>query len=296
MSVVSLFAINGHEQIMHALLQQLPAQRGECSVRRFPDGESYVRVLSDVAGQHAIIVCGLEYPDEKCLPLLFLARALREQGAASVGLVSPYLAYMRQDKRFHDGEALTSKHFAQLVSSHVDWLITVDPHLHRYHAMSDVYAIPAQALHAAPLLSAWCQTLGDAFLIGPDAESEQWVSALAAPAGLPYVIASKIRHGDREVEITLPDTAHLAGKTPVLIDDVIASGMTMRVALQLLAQRGFSGMRIACVHALLAEGAEAALMQAGAEELVSVNTIVHASNRIDAGDLIAAAVRRQLAN
>jgi len=294
MSAVTVFNVNGHDGIVSAL-QSLPATRGECVVRHFPDGESYVRVLSDVVGQHAVIICGLEYPDEKCLPLLFLSRALRERGAVSVGLVAPYLSYMRQDKRFHEGEALTSKHFARLLSDHLDWLVTIDPHLHRYHAMHEVYTIPAQALHAAPLLAGWCHTLGDAFLVGPDAESEQWVKALAEPAGLPYVIASKQRHGDRDVVISLPDTTHLAGKTPVLIDDVISSGMTMRVTLGVLRERGFSGMRVACVHALLAEGAEQGLRDAGAAELVSVNTIVHASNHIDAGELVAQAVKQQLA-
>lgn len=294
MSPASVFTLNGHGQVTAALLQQLPATEGECTVRRFPDGESYVRVLSAVHGHHAVLVCGLEYPDEKCLPLLFLTRALREQGAVSVGLVAPYLAYMRQDKRFHEGEALTSRHFSRLLGDHLDWLVTVDPHLHRYHAMAEVYDIPAQALHAAPLLSGWCATLGDAFLVGPDAESEQWVAALAATADMPYIIGNKIRHGDRDVEITLPDTAHLAGKVPVLVDDVISSGQTACVALKALGSRGFTGMQVACVHALLAEGAEAALQQSGMKQLVSVNTIVHSSNCIDAGGLIAVAVKQQL--
>ncbi len=285
-----VFSLNGHQRIADALAGLPGASRGELALRQFPDGESYVRVLSAVAGQQAIILCGLENPDAKFLPLAFLARVLREQGAASIGLVAPYLAYMRQDKRFHPGEALTSRHFADLLGEHVDWLVTVDPHLHRYHVMGEVYRIPAQALHAAPLLADWCGQVRNAFLVGPDAESEQWVAALAEAANLPYVIASKVRHGDRDVVISLPDCTHLAGRTPLLVDDVISSGTTMRVTLELLAARGFSGMRIACVHALLADGVAAMLERAGAVELVSANTIVHASNRIDAGPLVAGAV------
>lgn len=288
---ITVFNLGVHAGIEQALCDTLGAERGALAHRRFPDGEEYLRVLSPLAGHTAIILCGLDRPADRFLALCFLSRLLREQGAVSVGLVTPYLAYMRQDKRFNEGEALTSKHFADLLAEHVDWLVTVDPHLHRYHAMSDVYRIPALVVHAAPTLARWCRDLQQAFLIGPDAESEQWVSAMAEAADLPYVIAAKVRHGDRSVSITLPETAHLAGRTPVLVDDVVSSGMTMRMTLQELAGRGFTGMRIACVHALFAEGSDAMLQAAGAGQIASTNTIVHTSNGIDIGPLIAGAVQ-----
>lgn len=285
-----VFNLGGHEGIARALMARLGATAGELSVRHFPDGESYVRVLSDVQGSIAIILCPLDHPDDKFLTLAFLSRVLREQGAVSVGLVAPYLAYMRQDKRFHEGEALTCRHFADLVAEHFDWLATVDPHLHRYHAMGEVYRIPTRVVHATPVIAAWCRGLGNAFLVGPDAESEQWVSSIAAVAGLPYVIGEKTRHGDREVEIVFPDTAALAGKIPLLVDDVVSSGMTLRVTLESLARRGFREARIACVHALFAEGSDRMLAEAGAVGIVSVNTILHASNCLDVGPLLAGAV------
>jgi ribose-phosphate pyrophosphokinase len=123
------------------------------------------------------VLCTLHEPNPRFLPLAFITDTLRELGAASVGLVAPYLAYMRQDARFEPGEAITSTSFARLVSRQFDWLVTVDPHLHRWHALADLYAIPAVALQAAPLLAAWIRAnVGDAVLIGPDEESEQWVT------------------------------------------------------------------------------------------------------------------------
>ncbi|MBP0533227.1 ribose-phosphate pyrophosphokinase-like domain-containing protein, partial [Mycobacterium tuberculosis] len=74
------------------------------TVRRFPDGESYVRAESAVAGRRVAIVCTLDRPDDKLIPLLLLAAAARENGATDVGLVAPYLAYMRQDSCFQPGE------------------------------------------------------------------------------------------------------------------------------------------------------------------------------------------------
>src|SRR3546814_18312076 len=81
-----------------------------------------MRLHSAVAGCDAAVVCTLARPDDQFLQLLFAARLLRESGARSVQLVAPYLAYMRQDRRFHDGEALTSRQFAQLLSAEFDGL------------------------------------------------------------------------------------------------------------------------------------------------------------------------------
>src|SRR5690606_29301909 len=105
----------------------------------FPDGETLVRVDAPVAGRPVAIVARLDHPDAKTLALLFAADAVRELGAAGVGLVAPYLPYMRQDHRFHPGEAITSRSYARLLSRSFDFLVTVDPHLHRWHSLAEIY-------------------------------------------------------------------------------------------------------------------------------------------------------------
>src|SRR4051812_17142347 len=124
------FSLPASEVACERLALELHGERGYTETRRFPDGETYLRVETDPRGRDAIIVGTLADPDDKILSLLFLADTLRDLGAASVGLVAPYLAYMRQDARFHPGEAVTSRSFAALLSNSVDWLLTVDPHLH----------------------------------------------------------------------------------------------------------------------------------------------------------------------
>jgi ribose-phosphate pyrophosphokinase len=120
------------------------------------------------------------------VPLLFTAHAARDLGASRIGLVAPNLGYMRQDKRFCPGEAITSSAFGKLLSSSFDWLVTLDPHLHRRTSMSEVYSIPVGVCHAAPKLSAWIRAHApNALVVGPDVESEQWVGAVAAVLGYP---------------------------------------------------------------------------------------------------------------
>lgn len=294
MAAPVIVTLHAHEGIREAMLSLPEAEAGELDRRQFPDGESYLRLLSPVRGRDLVVLCGLDHPDPRFLTLSFLASTARDMGAARVGLVAPYLAYMRQDKRFHDGEGLTSRYFARLLSQQFDFIATVDPHLHRYHALSDVYTIPGKVVHAAPLLAEFIRGQDNGFLVGPDEESEQWVSDMASHAGLPWVVGEKVRSGDRQVQVTLPDLSHLAGRKPILMDDVISSGMTMARALEALAGQGFHASICAGVHGLFADGADRMLESMGAR-LVTTNSIPHASSQLDVGPMLAAAVADLLA-
>lgn len=287
----SLLALPGNEDFTHRLSGLLSANIGRLETRRFPDGESYVRFVSEVRGQSVVLVCTLDRPDEKCLTLLFAAQAARELGATRIGLIAPYLGYMRQDKRFQPGEAITSSTFAYLLSSVVDWIVTVDPHLHRRTSMSEIYSIPSAVCHAAPKLSAWIREhVSDALVIGPDAESEQWVRAVAADAGAPCITLEKTRRGDREVEIRFPDLERWRDRRAVLVDDIISSGRTMEVAIRKLGERGFPASICLGIHGLFAENAFERLLAAGASNIVSSNTVGHRSNEVDVSDIVAKAV------
>lgn len=286
-----LFTLNAAPTLAESLRRQLGAEAGHCTLRHFPDGECYLRIDSEIGARPVILLCGLEQPDRHLLPALFFADAAREFGAADVGLITPYLAYMRQDTRFQAGEAITSRSFAALISRAFDWMVTVDPHLHRYRTLDEIYTIPTRAVAAAPALAAALANTPGSFLLGPDSESEQWVAAIGDTANLPWAVASKQRHGDRDVEITLPDLAGMQGRQPILVDDVISSGTTLLRAAELLQQHGFPLPRCVCVHPLFAEKAYEALREAGMSEILSCNTIEHSSNGVDVGTLITAAVK-----
>ena len=256
--------------------------------RRFPDGERYLRIHADPGGRPVDILCS--NADEQFLDLAFAADAVRDLGASEVTLVAPYLGYMRQDARFNPGEAVTSRTFARLVSSLVDRLVTVDPHLHRYTALEELYDIPCTVLRSAPLIGDWIAREAPApLIIGPDAESEQWAAEIAARAGAPYVVLAKRRAGDREVEVTLPDLAIHQGRQPVLVDDIASSGRTLVAASQALRDLGFSAPLCIVVHAVFAERAYAEV-SAAAARTVSTDTLAHESNAITVAPLIAEAL------
>jgi ribose-phosphate pyrophosphokinase len=280
----------------HACADRIAARLGAASCplesRRFPDGEIYLRVVGDVTGCDVAIVAQLRDPDPQIPGLLFLADALRELGALRVGLVAPYLPYMRQDARFRPGEAITSRSFAELVSFAFDWLVTVDPHLHRHASLDALYRIPTAVVPSAPAIAAWLQAhVAEPYLIGPDEESRQWVSEVAALAGCPHAVLRKHRHGDRDVEIAVPDIGASQGRTPVIVDDIIASAHTIAVAARQLLASGLAAPVCIGVHAVFAGDATEVLQAAGGARIVTCNTLAHPTNGIDVLGAVAEAVR-----
>jgi ribose-phosphate pyrophosphokinase len=262
---------------------------GTIETRDFPDGETYLRFRSDITGRSIVLVCTLARPNEKILPLIFAAETARELGARRVGLVAPYLCYMRQDRRFQTGEAVTSRPFATLISRACDWLVTIDPHLHRYKALSEIYTIPARALHAGAAIAGWIKNnIENPFLIGPDEESEQWVSEVARDCGADYAVLHKQRLGDRDVRIAPDHLDRLGSARPVLIDDIISSGETMLEAVRVVKPYARRSPVAIGVHGLFADGSDKAIEKGGAT-LVTSDTISHASNRIEIAGLLAPA-------
>ena len=95
-----IFSLPGHEALAESITAGINGEKGDFEIRQFPDGETYVRVLSNVDDKNVIIICTLHQPDAKLLPLLFLCNLLRDVKVKSICLVAPYLAYMRQALRF----------------------------------------------------------------------------------------------------------------------------------------------------------------------------------------------------
>lgn len=265
---------------------------GVIESRRFPDGETYLRIDTECDQKSIAVVCTLDRPDEKLLPLVFLTDAARALGASRVGLVAPYLAYMRQDRRFRRGEAVTSSTFAGLLSRYVDWLVTIDPHLHRYGSLTQIYGIPHRIVRAAPALAEWIIThVEEPVVVGPDEESQQWVSDVASRAGAPYVVLRKTRRGDRLVDVSWPEVEAHRTRTPVVVDDIVSSAQTMVETVNHLVAAGLRAPVCVGVHALFSEKAEQALRDAGAAQVVTTTSVPHASNRIDIVPLLVPAVR-----
>lgn len=287
-----ILALPGGAPLAAALARSLRCGWSELALHRFPDGETGVRIAVPVRGCRVMLAGSLNQPDAKTLPLIFAADAARELGASQVGLVAPYLAYMRQDKRFHPGEAVTARSYARLLSASLDFLVTVDPHLHRVHGLDEIYFLRTQVVPAAPLIARWLRGhVASPWLIGPDQESAQWVAEVARLAGAPWTVLRKTRRGDRDVNVRLASPERWPGHVPVLLDDIVSTGETMLAAASLLSKKGLGAPVCIAVHALFDGEAQRRLLESGASRVLSCDTVVHPSNAIRMAPSLARAVR-----
>lgn len=260
----------------------------------FPDGESRLRLPAGLPRR--LILCrSLDHPNDKLVELELTTASARAAGVEHISLVAPYLCYMRQDTAFRPGEVISQQVVGRWLARQFDALITVDPHLHRVYKLADAVPVAAAvSLSAAERLGEHIAgQVRSPLLLGPDEESQQWLQRAAAAAGAEFCLARKVRHGDREVNILLPEAQAFADRDVVLIDDMASTGQTLVEAAAQLLERGARHVDAALTHALFAEDACSRMQQAGIRHVWSTDSIAHASNAVALAPLLAGALREQ---
>ena len=273
-----------------ALATDLNVPYQTIELHHFPDMESRVHI-PPINTDKVAIYLSLDHPNAKLIELILAAATIKESGQHSLILVAPYMCYMRQDIAFRVGDAVSQKIIGRLLAEHIDAVITVDPHLHRTPVLEQ--AIPVKnaiAVSSANLQAEFLsRQFSDAILIGPDAESEQWVSKIAQQANLSYLVASKIRYGDHEVRIELPD-ADLHNRDIVLIDDIASTGKTLSTCTALIRKQQVKSVSALLTHALFTHETEIMLGEAGIDNIWSTDSVIHSSNRVSLTPLLAQSI------
>ena len=267
---------------------------------RFPDGELRLTLPFTQANgcpETLVLYRSLSQPNEKLVELMLVAAQARAWGVQRILLVAPYLAYMRQDMSFHPGEVVSQRQIGQSLAKWFDGVITVDPHLHRVSSLQE--AVPATwtcSVSAAPALAQHVAAhVQQPVLIGPDAESSQWVQQAALAIGAINGVCHKERLGDRDVRIALPELP-VQGRAVVLLDDMASSGRTLAVAARQLLEQGARSVDVAVTHALFADDAVAAVRAAGVRHIWSADSVTHDSNAVYLAPLLADGVRQFLSS
>ncbi|MDV3278628.1 MAG: ribose-phosphate diphosphokinase [Nitrososphaerales archaeon] len=263
----------------------------EFEERKFPDGERYLDLTRNCKGEVvSIIQSTYRDPDGLLMEFVMLADAAHGAGAASITGVFPYLAYLRQDERFKQGEALSSRVFARLIdSSGTSKLFVVDPHLHRTHDLGQLFTTPAVSLSAMKDLASYASSnfsLVDPLVVAPDVEGSQWASKVASALGAESATATKVRLGDASVKMDFEGPS-ADGRDVLLVDDIVSTGGTLAGIATILKKTGARRVIALVTHGLFAPGAYERMIASGIDHVVTTDTVPNDSAVVSVAPLIA---------
>ena len=275
-------------KIAKKLASKLKAKYSPLTIGSFPDGDFYLKFNKSVRGKKVVIVQSFQpFSNRSLFRILFAAETARDLGAKKVILVAPYLAYMRQDKRFQPGEVVSSRIMAKHLNNCIDKIITIDPHLHRYKSLKDIFTVSAKRLTANGLIADYIKKrINNPVIIGPDWESFQWADEIAHMINCESTCLKKTRFSSRHVKVKMIKEVPIKDRNAVIIDDIISTGHTIAEAAKKAKKRGAKSVTAIGVHGLFVENAIDKLKKSGVTRIVTTNCIEHKTNKIDVTELI----------
>jgi ribose-phosphate pyrophosphokinase len=274
-----LFAGSANPRLAAAIAERLKVSLGVCEVQRFPDGEVSIELQESVRRRDVFIVQPTAPPvDRHLVELLAFADACRRASAERVIAVVPYFGYSRSDKRMRRRQPIGAAMVADLLESvGVAHVIMVDIHTPQTEGF---FRIPVESLTAVPLLAAAVRDRlpHDAVVVSPDAGRVSSATAFANELNLPLAVMHKKRESMRTTVVT-QIVGDVAGRTCLLIDDMISTGGTLAESMTALREHGADReIIIAATHGLFLENARERL--ASASEIFITDSVPQEWERV----------------
>ena len=217
-------------------------------LKRFPDGELYVRVGGRISGDDVVLVQSTR-TDQDLIELLLLEDAIREAGCRRLFVVVPYFGYARQDRPFFPGEPVSARTIGRHVELEADAVVTVD--LHSTETLRS-FTKPAFEASGVPAIARLLRERPVDLLVSPDKGGIERAKRMASILDKPWIALEKKRIDSEHVELSLPKELpiELEGKHLVIVDDVISTGGTIVEAAKLLKRQRVGAIAAACTHGL----------------------------------------------
>ncbi|ASJ07750.1 ribose-phosphate pyrophosphokinase [Thermococcus siculi] len=270
-----MFVVGSGARHLEDELRKLGARLMEREIKRFPDGEKYVRVLGSAEGV-TVVQSTFRPQDEHLVELILIADALRERGVERLRAVVPYMAYSRQDRVTKEGEPVSVRAIMRTLAVYYDELYVFD-----LHNPETLKFFPGKAVNLSParaIAEYFGEKFGDGLVLAPDKGARGRAKAVAEKLNLEFSHFEKERISPTEVRMT-PVDVDVAGKNVLIVDDIISTGGTMVRAANLLREMGAEKVFVAATHGVFAEGAIERVSKA-VDELAVTNTIPTPVSRI----------------
>lgn len=258
-------------------------------LKRFPDGELYLRVGGRLEGEDVVLVQSTR-SDQDLLELFLLEDAIRQAGAKRLFVVIPYFGYARQDRPFFPGEPVSARMIARHVEIGADAVVTVD--LHSSQTLG-AFTKPAFEASGIPAIARLLRERPVDLLLSPDKGGVDRVKRMAQILDKPWTALEKKRIDSEHVELALPShlPVELEGKHVVILDDVISTGGTVVEAAKLLKKHKVGAIAAACTHGLFLRDAFERI-KAVTDDLYSTDTLDNPAEKASVAPDIAQILQR----
>jgi len=264
---------DAHPGLGRAISAQCGMPITPMSVQTFADGETAVRIESDLNGLHACIVQPTSTPtNHHLMSLALIADAARGAGAQSITALMPYYGYARQDVRRIKGEPLSARLAARLLdAAGIDRVILLELHS---PALESAFACTLLHLQAdtvlVPAIRRWA--LDAPVIVSPDAGGLKRAQRFATALNAPVAAIAKVRPRD-DTAVALQLLGEVRDRACVIVDDMASTGRTIACATQALLAAGARDVHAAFVHAVLAPGALQRISDAGVQRILSTDSV-----------------------
>ena len=272
---LALFSGNANAALAHDIARHLRLPVGRAAVSRFSDGEINVEIMENVRGRDVFIVQPTCPPtNDNLMELLMMTDACRRASSGRITAVVPYFGYGRQDRRPRaTRSAITAKLVADIIASAgVDRLLTLDLHS---APIQGFFGIPVDNVYGSPVLlgDVWRQRYPNLIVVSPDVGGVVRARAFAKrldDAELAIIDKRRPRPNESKVMNIIGE---VAGKTCVLVDDMVDTAGTLCLAAQALKEEGATRVVAYITHAVLSGGAVERVAASVLDELVVTDTI-----------------------
>ncbi len=270
---LQLFTLNSNRALAQEIADHIGIPLGKGTVSKFSDGETQINIEESVRGCDVYVIQSTSNPvNENLMELYILIDALKRASAATINIVMPYYGYARQDRKARSREPITSKLVANLMeTAGADRIITLDLHAPQIQGFFDV---PIDHLQAVPILSDYFaeKDLDNLVIVSPDhggvIRARRMADRLKAPLG----IIDKRRPSPNVAEV-MNIIGDIEGKTAIIIDDIIDTAGTIKLAADALIEKGAREVYACCTHPVLSGPAIERIEESKIKELVVTNTI-----------------------
>ena len=269
-----LFTGNSNVKLAEGVAKHLSLTLGKAVVGRFSDGEVMVEILENVRGKDVFVLQSTCAPtNENLMELMVMVDALKRASAGRITAALPYFGYARQDRRVRSARvAITAKVVANMLQiAGVDRVMTMDLHADQIQGFFD---IPVDNVYAAPILlqDAQSQHLKNLIVVSPDVGGVVRARALAKRMDSDLAIIDK-RRPQANVSEVMNIIGDVAGKSCIIMDDMVDTAGTLTKAAQALKEHGATRVVAYCTHPVLSGGAVERIADSTLDELVVTDTI-----------------------